>query len=71
MSAITEATSAASPADATSAYARAMGIVRDDAPTVPVAYGTSFSLVRDGLQGAAQTGTGILRLAGLSWGDGS
>ncbi len=68
--AIAEATSAASPADATAAYARAMAIVRDDVPTVPVAYGTSFSLVRDGLLGAAQTGTGILRLAGLSWVDG-
>ncbi len=69
--AIADATSAAGQADATAAYARAMEIVRDDVPTVPVAYGTSFSLVRDGLQGAAQTGTGILRLAGLSWGDGS
>ena len=27
----------------------------------------SFSLVRDGLLGAAQNGTGILRLAGLAW----
>ena len=33
-------------------------------------YGTSFSLVRDGLAGAATTGTGILRLAGLAWEDG-
>lgn len=68
--ATTEATSAAAPADATAAYARAMAIVRDDVPTVPVSYGTSFSLVREGLRGAAQTGTGILRLAGLSWEDG-
>ena len=68
--AIAEATSAADPADATAAYARAMGIVRDEVPMVPVAYGTSFSLVRDGLLGAAQTGTGILRLAGLAWEDG-
>ena len=35
-----------------------MAIVRDDVPAVPVAYGTSFSLVRDGLTGAATTGTG-------------
>ena len=30
-------------------------------------YGTSFSLVRDGLLGASQNGLGILRLAGLAW----
>ncbi len=66
--AIAEATGASDPATATAAYADAMAIVRDEVPTVPVSYGTSFSLVRDGLQGAAQTGTGILRLAGLAWG---
>ena len=33
-----------------------MGIVRDQAPVVPVSYGTSFSLVRDGLLGASQNG---------------
>jgi oligopeptide transport system substrate-binding protein len=68
--AIAKATSASDPAAATAAYGDAMAIVRDQVPTVPVAYGTSFSLVRDGLLGAAQTGTGILRLAGLAWADG-
>ena len=68
-SAIKDATAAASPADATAAYARAMQLVKDDVPVVPVAYGTSFSLVRDGLLGVSQTGTGILRLAGLAWGN--
>jgi ABC-type oligopeptide transport system substrate-binding subunit len=66
--AIAKATGASDAATATSAYADAMAIVRDEVPAVPVAYGTSFSLVREGLQGAAQTGTGILRLAGLAWG---
>ena len=66
--AVNTATAASSPEDATAAYAKAMGIVRDEVPVVPVSYGTSFSLVRDGLLGASQTGTGILRLAGLSWG---
>ena len=68
--AITDATSAADPAEATAAYARAMGIVRDQAPVVPVSYGTAFSLVRDGLLGANPNGIGILRLAGLEWADG-
>jgi ABC-type oligopeptide transport system substrate-binding subunit len=65
--AIEDATSASTPDDATAAYGRALGIVRDDAPAVPVTYGTSYALVRDGLLGAASTGTGILRLAGLAW----
>ena len=68
--AIADATSAADPAAATAAYAHAMEIVRDQAPAVPVSYGTSFSLVRDGLLGASQNGLGILRLAGLAWADG-
>ncbi|HEY6569598.1 MAG TPA: hypothetical protein VIZ22_04870, partial [Candidatus Limnocylindrales bacterium] len=68
--AITDATSAADPAAATAAYAKAMGIVRDQAPVVPVSYGTAFSLVRDGLLGANPNGIGILRLAGLAWADG-
>lgn len=68
--AIADATSAADPDAATAAYARAMRILQADVPVVPVAYGTSFSLVRGGLLGASQTGTGILRLAGLAWGDG-
>jgi ABC-type transport system substrate-binding protein len=67
--AVAEATSAADPEAATAAYATALGIVRDDVPAVPVSYGTSYSLVRDGLLGAATTGTGILRLAGLAWED--
>ena len=67
--AIADATAAANAADATAAYARAMAIIREDVPVVPVAYGTSDSLVREGLLGASQTGTGILRLAGLAWGN--
>ncbi len=67
--AIADATSAANPADATAGYARAEGIVRDEVPVVPVSYGTSFSLVRDGLLGATQNGLGIMRLAGLAWSD--
>jgi oligopeptide transport system substrate-binding protein len=65
--AIARATSASDVATATKAYAEALGIVRDDVPAVPVSYGTSFTLVRPGLLGASQNGTGILRLAGLAW----
>ena len=65
--AVADAGAAASPDEATAAYARALSIVRDQVPAVPVSYGTSWSLVRDGLLGATQNGTGILRLAGLAW----
>jgi ABC-type transport system substrate-binding protein len=65
--AVADATSASDPDGAADAYRRALEIVRDEAPVVPVTYGTSFSLVRDGLRGASTTGTGMLRLAGLAW----
>jgi len=65
--AITAATGASSPADSTAAFAKALGIVKDQVPVVPVSYGTSYSLVRDGLLGVSTTGTGILRLAGMAW----
>ena len=68
--AIADAGAAGSTDAAREAYARALAIVRDEAPVVPVSYGTSYSLVRDGLLGASQNGLGILRLAGLAWGDG-
>ncbi len=65
--AVAQGTSASDPATALAAYTRAEQIVADQVPVVPVSYGRSWSLVRDGLLGAAQNGTGILRLAGLQW----
>jgi oligopeptide transport system substrate-binding protein len=65
--AVNDGTAASTPAEATAAYARAMQLVKDEVPVVPVSYGTSYSLVRDGLLGFSTTGTGILRLAGLAW----
>jgi oligopeptide transport system substrate-binding protein len=65
--AIGRATAATSSADALAEYTTAMQIVKDQVPVVPVSYGTSFSLVRDGLLGASENGTGIMRLAGLAW----
>ena len=50
------ATSAADPADATAAYAARWRSCGTMCPAVPVSYGTSFSLVRDGLLGAARPG---------------
>lgn len=67
--AIAEAVGARDPAAAAAAYARAERIVRDEAPAIPVSYSTGWTLVRDGLLGASENGLGILRLAGLAWGE--
>ena len=68
--AIAEAGGSADPAAASAAYARALGIVRDEAPAVPVTYGTAWALTRDGLLGASANGMGIMRYAGLAWNGG-
>lgn len=52
---------------ALAAYERALTVVRDDVPVVPLAYGDGWALARDGLLGADENGLGILRLAGLAW----
>jgi oligopeptide transport system substrate-binding protein len=56
--------------DATAARASfdtAEGIVRDEAPTIPLTYDVDWSLSRTGLLGADNNGMGILRMAGLAW----
>jgi ABC-type oligopeptide transport system substrate-binding subunit len=55
------------PAAQERSYSDAQAIVRDEAPLVPVRYGVSWSLSRDGLLGGGTSGLGILRLAGLAW----
>lgn len=65
--AIAEAASAAAPEEASAAFARALAIVRDEAPVVPLDYGVNWALAREGLLGATEAGTGILRLAGIAW----
>ena len=62
--------SALAAPDATAARASfdtAEGIVRDEAPTIPLTYDVSWSLARTGLLGADDNGMGILRMAGLAW----
>jgi oligopeptide transport system substrate-binding protein len=48
-------------------YAAAQEIVRDEVPLVPLGYGGTWALSRDGLTGADPSGVGILRYAGLAW----
>ena len=57
------------PDEARSGFDAAEAIVRDEVPAIPVSYGTSAALARDGLLGATSNGLGILRLAGLAWAD--
>jgi ABC-type oligopeptide transport system substrate-binding subunit len=68
-SALTQGGAATDPAEANAAYDRGEGIVRDQVPIVPLSYGTSWFLARDGLLGAAENGLGFIRLAGLAWAD--
>jgi oligopeptide transport system substrate-binding protein len=48
-------------------YAEAQAIVRDEAPLIPLGYGSSWWLAREDLRGDALSGTGILRYADLEW----
>ena len=66
-SAIAAAVGTDDPATARAGYDAAETILRDEVPTIPVSYGTSAALAREGLLGATSNGLGILRLAGLAW----
>ncbi|MBP1705708.1 MAG: extracellular solute-binding protein [Chloroflexi bacterium] len=68
--AIGRALGTADPAAAREAFDEAERVVRDEVPVIPVSYGTHWSLSREGLLGAAENGSGDLRLAGLAWRDG-
>jgi ABC-type transport system substrate-binding protein len=65
--AVTKALAAPDPVAARAAFDTAEGIVRDEAPVIPLSYGVDWSLARTGLLGAYPNGLGILRLAGLAW----
>lgn len=52
-------------------YAQAQDILAKEAPVVPVDYGQSFALSRNGLLGALESGVGFIRIAGLDWAPGA
>jgi oligopeptide transport system substrate-binding protein len=66
--ALAEAASTTDPAEVEAAYEAAQRIVRDEVPVIPLRYGTSWALSRDGLLGARDPGIGFLRFASLAWG---
>ncbi|MEO8208410.1 MAG: peptide ABC transporter substrate-binding protein [Chloroflexota bacterium] len=65
--AINDALITRSSSAALTAYERALAIVRDEAPVIPLSRGDGWALSRDGLLGADENGLGILRMAGLGW----
>jgi oligopeptide transport system substrate-binding protein len=65
--AVSDALAATDAAAARAAFDRAEGIVRDEAPTIPLTYDVGWSLARGGLLGAYENGLGIIRMAGLAW----
>lgn len=48
-------------------YGQAQSLVRDAAPLIPLDYGHSWWLSREGLRGGGISGVGLLRYAGLEW----
>ena len=67
--AITDALATTDPAATRAAFDRAEGIVRDEAPVIPLSYDVEWKLARTGLLGAQENGLGITRMAGLAWAD--
>jgi oligopeptide transport system substrate-binding protein len=65
--AIDDALATRDPDEALAAWERALAAVRDEVPAVPIAYGDSWALSREGLLGAGQNGMGILRIGGMAW----
>ena len=55
------------PAATRAAFDTAEGIVRDEAPVIPLSYDNEWKLSRTGLLGAQENGLGITRMAGLAW----
>jgi ABC-type oligopeptide transport system substrate-binding subunit len=52
-------------------YGEAQDILTQEAPVIPVSYGGSYALSRDGLLGALNAGVGFIRYASLDWAEGS
>jgi peptide/nickel transport system substrate-binding protein/oligopeptide transport system substrate-binding protein len=64
---IAEAAASDDPAEQERLYGEAQDILADQVPVVPLGYGGTWALSREGLLGANVSGVGILRYAGLAW----
>src|SRR6185369_1833041 len=65
--AISTALATTDPTATRAAFDTAEGIVRDQAPVIPLSYDNEWKLSRTGLLGAQENGLGITRMAGLAW----
>jgi ABC-type transport system substrate-binding protein len=65
--AIDDALGTADPGAIEAGWRRALEIIRDDVPAVPLVTGDGWALSRAGLLGAGQNGLGLLRVAGMAW----
>ena len=65
--ALSDALSASDATAAQQAFDKAQLIVQDQAPVIPVDYGSGYSLAAPGLLGAIPNSQGLVRYAGLSW----
>lgn len=66
---IDAAASTADPAEQERLYGEAQAILREQVPLLPMGYGSSWALSREGLAGASISGVGQLRYADLAWAD--
>jgi oligopeptide transport system substrate-binding protein len=64
---VADALATRDPATAQASYERALSVLKDQVPVVPLYVGTTYALSRDGLLGATDNGLGILRIAGMAW----
>jgi ABC-type transport system substrate-binding protein len=63
--------SATDAATTQKAFDQAQSIVKDQAPVIPVDYGSGYALVAKGLLGALPNSQGLVRYASMSWASGS
>ena len=65
--AISDALGSRDPAASAAGFQRALAVVQDQVPAIPLLRGDGWALSRTGLLGAGDNGLAILRLAGLAW----
>ena len=68
---IGQAAATADPDQQAVFYGQAQDILVEQVPVIPVAYADSWALSAPGLEGALQSGVGLIRFAGLDWAPGS
>ena len=69
--AVARALSSTEAATTQKAFDDAQSIVEDQAPVIPIDYGSGYALVAPGLLGALPNSQGLVRYAGMSWAAGS